>query len=57
MGITTHLFASVNTDQYVLATVKDTSTNFFDTILLKDGCGTTSPEYARQMADFNCQKS
>jgi len=56
-GITTLLFAGVNTDQCVLATIQDASTKGFDTILLKDGCGTTSPEYARQMVDYNCSKS
>lgn len=56
-GITTLLFAGVNTDQCVLATVQDASSKGFDTVLLRDGCGTTSPEYARQMVDFNCQRS
>lgn len=56
-GITTLLFAGVNTDQCVLATIQDASNKGFDTVLLRDGCGTTSPEYARQMVDFNCQKS
>ncbi|ATY66720.1 isochorismatase family [Cordyceps militaris] len=56
-GLQTLLFAGVNTDQCVLATVQDASSKGFDTVLLRDGCGTTSPEYARQMVDFNCQKS
>ncbi|KAK2601551.1 hypothetical protein QQS21_004869 [Conoideocrella luteorostrata] len=56
-SITTLLFTGVNTDQCVLATLQDASTKGYDTVLLKDGCGTTSPEYARQMVDFNCQKS
>ncbi|MCJ1309174.1 hypothetical protein MMC25_002830 [Agyrium rufum] len=56
-GIKTLLFAGVNTDQCVLATIQDAASMGFDTILLRDGCGTTSPEYARQMVDFNCQKS
>lgn len=55
-GITTLLFTGVNTDQCVLSTVQDASTKGFDTVLLKDGCGTTSPEYARKMVDLNCQK-
>jgi hypothetical protein len=29
----------------------------FDTILLKDGCGTSSPEYAAKMVEYNCRKS
>ncbi|KAH7028820.1 isochorismatase family protein [Microdochium trichocladiopsis] len=56
-GIRTLLFAGVNTDQCVLATVQDASNKGFDTVLLRDGCGTTSPEFARQMVDYNCQKS
>ncbi|KAM3504122.1 hypothetical protein MY11210_008474 [Beauveria gryllotalpidicola] len=56
-GLKTLLFAGVNTDQCVLATIQDASSKGFDTVLLRDGCGTTSPEYARQMVDFNCQKS
>lgn len=56
-GLRTLLFAGVNTDQCVLATIQDASSKGFDTVLLRDGCGTTSPEYAVQMVDFNCQKS
>ncbi|KAI0549061.1 isochorismatase family protein [Xylaria curta] len=56
-GITTLLFTGVNTDQCVLATMQDASTKGYDTILLEDGCGTRSPEYARQMVHFNCQKT
>ncbi|KAJ3494739.1 hypothetical protein NLG97_g3883 [Lecanicillium saksenae] len=56
-GLKTLLFAGVNTDQCVLATVQDASSKGFDTVLLRDGCGTTSPEYARQMVWYNCQKS
>lgn len=56
-NIKTLLFAGVNTDQCVLATVQDASSKRFDTVLLRDGCGTTSPEFAKQMVDFNCQKS
>lgn len=56
-GLKTLLFGGVNTDQCVLATIQDASSKGFDTVLLRDGCGTTSPEYARQMVDFNCQKS
>ncbi|KAI0532596.1 isochorismatase family protein [Xylaria digitata] len=56
-GITTLLFTGVNTDQCVLSTLQDASTKGYDTILLEDGCGTTSPEYARRMVRFNCQKS
>ncbi|KAI0459644.1 isochorismatase family protein [Xylaria acuta] len=56
-AITTLLFTGVNTDQCVLSTMQDASTKGYDAVLLEDGCGTTSPEYARQMVHFNCQKS
>jgi nicotinamidase-related amidase len=56
-GINTLLFAGVNTDQCVLATLQDACTKSWDTILLKDGCGTTSPEYATKLVEYNCQKS
>lgn len=56
-GFTTLLFAGVNTDQCVLATIQDASSKSWDTILLKDGCGTSSPEFAKEMVEFNCQKS
>ena len=56
-GIKTLLFSGVNTDQCVLATVQDASNKGFDTVLLKDGCGTMSPDYAKQMVLLNCQKS
>lgn len=56
-GFKSLLFAGVNTDQCVLATIQDASNEGFDTILLKDDCGTTSPDFARQTAEYNCRKS
>jgi len=56
-GITTLLFAGVNTDQCVLASLQDACNMGFDTILLKDGCGTSSPEYATKMVEYNCRRS
>lgn len=29
----------------------------FDTILLKDGCGTNSPEFVTKLVEHNCRKS
>ncbi|KAK3934273.1 Isochorismatase-like protein [Diplogelasinospora grovesii] len=55
--ITTLLFAGVNTDQCVLASIQDACNLGFDTILLKDGCGTRSPDYTRQMVEFNARKA
>lgn len=55
--ITTLLFTGVNTDQCVLASIQDACNMGFDTILLQDGCGTSSPEYATKMVEYNCRKS
>ncbi len=55
-GITTLLFAGVNTDQCVFASLQDACNMGFDTILLRDGCGTTSPTYATEMVELNCRK-
>ncbi len=56
-GITTLLFTGVNTDQCVLASIQDACNQGFDTVMLKDGCGTTSPEFATETCVYNCQKS
>ncbi|KAL8711860.1 MAG: hypothetical protein Q9220_003804 [cf. Caloplaca sp. 1 TL-2023] len=55
-GIQTLLFTGVNTDQCVLSTLQDACHKGWDTILLEDGCGTTSPAYAREAVLFNCEK-
>lgn len=56
-GIKSLLFSGVNTDQCVLASLQDAAAMGFDAVLLRDGSATGSPEYARQMAEFNCRKS
>ena len=56
-GITTLLFSGVNTDQCVLASLQDACNMGYDTILLKDACGTDSPEYTIKMVEYNCRKS
>ena len=53
-GIRTLLFAGVNTDQCVLSTLQDANSKGFDCILLRDCCGSTSPEYAGLAVEFNC---
>lgn len=53
-GIRTLLFAGVNTDQCVMATLQDSHAKGFDTILLRDGSATDSPEYAQHSALYNC---
>lgn len=54
--IRTLLFTGVNTDQCVLSTMVDSNLKGWDTVLLKDGCGTTSPDFASHMSLYNCAK-
>ncbi|KAM7219454.1 Isochorismatase-like protein [Rhypophila decipiens] len=56
-NITTLLFSGVNTDQCVLAFLQDACNMGYDTILLKDACGTDSPAYTTKMVEYNCRKS
>jgi nicotinamidase-related amidase len=56
-GFKTLLFAGVNTDQCVLASIQGVANMVFNTVLLKDGSGTTSPNYARETVLFNCRKA
>ncbi|KAI4264869.1 MAG: hypothetical protein L6R42_000043 [Xanthoria sp. 1 TBL-2021] len=56
-SIHTLLFAGVNSDQCVLATIQDANLQGFDTILLKDGCATNSPQGAQSSTEYNCEKS
>ncbi|EGP88783.1 uncharacterized protein MYCGRDRAFT_69761 [Zymoseptoria tritici IPO323] len=53
-GITTLVLAGVNTDQCVHGTLLDAYNKGFDCVLLSDGCGTTSPDAAREGVEFNC---
>ncbi|TLD19334.1 hypothetical protein PspLS_10021 [Pyricularia sp. CBS 133598] len=56
-GIMTLLFAGVNTDQCVLGSLQDACNAGFDTVLLKDCVGTSSPDFARLMVEFNCRRT
>jgi nicotinamidase-related amidase len=56
-GFTTLLFTGVNTDQCVLATMQDAVFKGWDCLLLKDGCGTNSPDFARRATEFNGEQS
>ncbi|MCJ1276680.1 hypothetical protein MMC21_004487 [Puttea exsequens] len=56
-GISTLLFAGVNTDQCVGGSLQDAFTKGWDCILLKDACGTTSPAFASECIEFNCAKT
>ena len=56
-GIKTLLFAGCNTDVCVISTLQDSALQGFDTVLLKDGCGTTNGEAARIATERNCLKA
>lgn len=56
-GIKTLLFAGVNTDQCVGGSLQDAFSIGYDVVLLRDGCGTTSPGFAREMVEWNCAKT
>lgn len=56
-GIRTLLFTGVNTDQCVSGTLTDAFSKGYDCVLLEDGCGTTSPEFARDGILFNAAKT
>ena len=56
-GIRTLLFAGVNTDQCVGGSLQDAFLKGWDCILLKDACGTTSPEFATECIEYNCARN
>ncbi|MBE9155934.1 cysteine hydrolase [Nodosilinea sp. LEGE 06152] len=53
LGKTTLLFAGVNVDQCVMATLQDANFLGYDCILLRDCSATTSPEYCAQATIYN----
>lgn len=56
-GITTLLFAGVNTDQCVGGTLTDAFSKGYDCVLLGDGCGTSSPACAQACWEFNAAQT
>ncbi|KAK0117393.1 hypothetical protein ONS96_013223 [Cadophora gregata f. sp. sojae] len=54
IGISSLLFAGMNTDQCVMGTLQDAHSRGFDTILLRDACATSNPSFAQQSAELNC---
>lgn len=54
-GLTTLLFAGVNADQCVFATLQDAACLGYDTILLQDCVATTSPDYCMQATLYNAK--
>lgn len=55
-GINTLLFAGTKTDVCVLSSLLDAWNVGFDVVLLKDACGTTSPDCTKQAVEFNCER-
>lgn len=56
-GIRTLLFAGVNTDQCVLGSLTDAVTKGYDSLLLSDGSGTTSPSSCQECVEYNSARS
>lgn len=57
VGITSLLFTGVNTDQCVSGSLQDAFSKGYDCILIRDGCGTTSPKSASEGIEFNCERT
>jgi hypothetical protein len=55
-GITTILFAGVNTDRCVFSTLQDAAFIGYDCILIKDACSTPSPAYVSKAIYFLIEK-
>ena len=56
LGVTTVLFAGVNADQCVLATLMDANFAGYDTLLLEDCTATTSPKYCLDATLYNVRQ-
>jgi nicotinamidase-related amidase len=56
MGMQTLLFAGVNADQCVLATLMDANFAGYDTLLLEDASATTSPDFCWQATLYNVRQ-
>jgi nicotinamidase-related amidase len=56
LDLTTLLFAGVNADQCVLATLMDANFHGYDTFLLEDCSATTSPDYCMQATVYNVRQ-
>lgn len=56
LDVTTLLFAGVNADQCVLATLIDASCSGYDVVMLEDACATTSPPYCWDATVYNVRQ-
>jgi ureidoacrylate peracid hydrolase len=55
-GVTTLLFAGVNTDRCVFSTLQDAAFIGYDCVLLSDACSTPSPSYVTKAIHFIVQQ-
>jgi nicotinamidase-related amidase len=55
-GITTLMFAGINTDRCVFSTLQDANFLGYDCVLLSDACGTPSPAYVSRGIHFIVQQ-
>ncbi|MEJ8858469.1 cysteine hydrolase [Variovorax robiniae] len=55
-GITTLMFAGINTDRCVFSTLQDAAFLGYDCVLLKDACNTPSPPYVTRGIHFLVQQ-
>lgn len=56
LGVTTLLFAGVNLDQCVLATLQDASFRGYDCVAVEECCATTSPSFCAEAALYNIRQ-
>jgi nicotinamidase-related amidase len=56
LGVSTLLFAGVNADQCVLATLVDAACAGYDVVLLEDGAATTSPPFCWDATVYNVRQ-
>lgn len=54
-GVRTLIFAGANTDQCVAGSLQNAFTKGWDCLLLSDGCATSSPNFAKQCIEYNCE--
>ncbi|VVD94922.1 cysteine hydrolase [Pandoraea communis] len=52
LGVTTLLFAGINTDRCVFSTLQDAAFIGYDCVLLEDACATSSPAYVTRAIHF-----
>jgi nicotinamidase-related amidase len=56
LRVDTLLFAGVNADQCVLATLTDAACAGYDVVMVEDAVGTTSPEFCTQATVYNVRQ-